>query len=146
MWHEINKDEDITEFLEKTGELHDSVIVSVSYDSGCSGTDTGLICFPPSDEHTLRLVVDSEWTGRIEIYFTGVRYFSFFGYSDTYVKNIFGCELEFRTDLLGKTRDDRLILWNDGGIPDIRKLRIDLKGDNPSFIISEHMKWRFIED
>lgn len=146
MWHEIRTDEDITDFLEKTGDLHDSVIVSVSYNSGCWGNSEGLQCFTPADEHTLTLVIDHSWTDRLELCFTGVRYFSIFGYSDNYGKDIFGCELEFRTDLLGKTRDDRLILWADGGIPDIHRFKIDLKGNNPSFIISERMKWRFIED
>ncbi len=38
-WREIKTQADIDEFMEKNGDLHDSVIVSVNYVSGCHDTD-----------------------------------------------------------------------------------------------------------
>lgn len=38
-WREINTQSDIDDFMEKNGSLHDSVIVSVNYVSGCHNTD-----------------------------------------------------------------------------------------------------------
>ena len=73
-WREINTQEDIDVFERETNCMHDSVIISVNYVSGCENTERGQIIFNP--ENRLAVTLDSQWTDRIELLFTGVKYFS----------------------------------------------------------------------
>ena len=140
-WNEIDTDADI----EKLGSLHDSVIVSVEYHSGCAGNRSGLTCWTEKDQHTASVIIDHSWTGRIELLFTGVRCCVISGFTENYTKEIYGCNLFFRTDLLGKTRDDRLIVWTDGGDISLENLCTNLNGNGQTVIIAERLKWRYIE-
>ena len=145
-WNEVRTDDDIEAFMQKTGCLHDSVIVSVSYNSGCYAVDRGLACMPDKEENTLSVIIDHSWTGRLELLFIGVRYFNVYGYSDTYSKEIYECGLEFRSDLMDKERDERLIVWTDGGDVDLKNMLIDLRESGQTFIIAEKLKWRYINE
>lgn len=140
-WRRIDTQGDIDEFLRLTHSMHDSVIVSVDYVSGCGNTEKGQIIFNPDNKLTITL--DSQWTDRVEMLFTGVKYFSVEGFNECYSNELFSCILEFRTDLYGKTRDDRLIVWTDGGKFYPGENSIDLKDKNDTFVISKSLKWRF---
>ena len=51
------------------------------------------------------------------------------------------CIVSFRTDLLGRTSDDRLIVWTDGGDVDLKNMQIDLRECGQTFIIAQNLKW-----
>ncbi|MBR6385504.1 MAG: hypothetical protein IKS03_05225 [Ruminococcus sp.] len=146
-WNEINTQEDIEFFMNCTGGMHDSVLVRAEYSMGCGKTDSGMIIKSPNREYVFRMVFDSEWTKRIEMVFTGVRHFNMCGFRDNYSNEIYGCFLEFHTELMGKTRDDRLIVWSDGSFsPKVYGTSIDLKDCDCSFVIADFLKWRFINN
>ena len=140
-WKEINTEEDIDEL----GSLHDSVVVSVNYNSGCYEDSGKFICWTPKEEHTASVIIDHSWSGRIELFFTGVRCCVISGFSEYYLKEIYGCGIEFRTDLLGKTRDDRLIVWTDDASKISKEIRFNIIDGDTTFIIAEKLKWRYIE-
>ena len=142
IWNEINTEDDI----EKLGSLHDSVIVSVNYNSGCSEDEQGISVWTEKDQHTASVIIDNPWTGRIELFFIGVRFCVISGFTENYSNEIYGCNIFFRTDLMGKTRDDRLIVWTDGSYTSLEKIYIDLHNKSDTLIIAEKLKWRFIKD
>ncbi len=145
-WRKISTQSDIDEFMEKNGDLHDSVVVSVNYVSGCHNTDgNSMIVYSP--DNALLLTVDSGWFGRIEMLFSGVVYHAVQGHAENYSAEIYECVLEFRTDLMGKTRDDRLIVWTDfRQLNDLENFGIDLKNANDSFVIAKKLRWRYAEE
>ncbi|MBO4493000.1 MAG: hypothetical protein J5724_01290 [Ruminococcus sp.] len=51
------------------------------------------------------------------------------------------CRVSFRTDILDRTSDDRLIVWTDGGDVDLKNMQIDLRECGQTFIIAENLKW-----
>lgn len=145
-WREINTQSDIDDFMEKNGSLHDSVIVSVNYVSGCHNTDGDMMIVSAPD-NALLLTVDSGWLGRIEMLFSGVVYHAVQGYCERSSSEIHECVLEFRTDLMVKTRDDRLIVWTDGTrLKSLEKFGIDLKAANDSFVIAKSLRWRYAKE
>ena len=146
-WNEIDSQEDIDFFMRVSGGMHDTVLVSAEYSMGCGNTGNGMIIKNQSCEYIPRMIFDSDWTERIEMIFTGVRHFNMCGFRDNYSNEIYGCFLEFHTELMGKTRDDRLIVWSDESFsPKVYGTSIDLKDCDGSFVIADGMKWRFINN
>lgn len=128
-WHEVNSEKDIEVFMRKTDIDYsdESVeIVSLKYEN-----------------HSLSLVIESWTLGRLEMFFEGVRHFSNFGLGRNYWKYCGGCYLEFRTDLLGITRNDRLIVWTDNHSVLNGESLFQFDYDN-SVIVADSMKYRFI--
>lgn len=148
LWLEIKTNKDIEKFMKDTGGLHDAVIVSVQYESGCKNEGDKQIIHSLAINYKLLLNLDSQWVGRIEMLFEGVRHFRFGTYCDNYSNEIYDCYLEIRTDLLGKTRDDRLIVWSDysGFKPVWKSSCIDLNKGDASVIIADSLKYRLIEE
>ena len=145
MWKEIETEKDIEDFLEASYSMHDSVLVSAGYSTGCGETDNGMIIACPGNKYELKLVFDSDWCERIELLFTGVRHLNMCCFRDNYSNDIYGCHLAFHNELMGKTRDDRLIVWADNYFsPKIHGTSIDLKESETSFVIADRMKWRII--
>ncbi|MCM1315556.1 MAG: hypothetical protein NC040_01660 [Muribaculaceae bacterium] len=129
MWIEINSEKDIEDFLKKTEILDDwddIEIISMKYEN-----------------HNISLIVECRTFGRLEMFFESVHHFSNFRLSRSYCVPCKKCYLEFRTDLLGKTRNDRLVVWTDN----YRVLNSDslfeFDSDN-SVIVAYSMKYRFI--
>ena len=147
-WNEINTQEDIDFFMKSTGGMHDSVLVSAEYSMGCGNTENRMMIIKNLPcNYVLKLIFDSEWTNRIEMFFTGVKHFSMCGFRDIYSNEIDGCYLKFHTNLMGRTRDDRLIVWSDGYFsPEIIGTNIDLKNSDSSFVIADNLKWRFTDE
>ena len=146
-WNEINSDEDIDGFMKQTHGMHDTILVSANYTMGCGKFEGGMIVQGKESDYVLRLLFDSDWTERLEMVFTGVRHFNFCGFRDNYMNDIFGCYLSFHTELMGRTRDDRLIVWADGSFsPVMYCSKIDLKDCDSSFVIADDLKWRFINE
>ena len=145
MWNEIKTEKDIDDFLEASYNMHDTVLVSAEYTTGCGNTDSGMIIAAPPQSCRLRLVFDCDWSERIEMLFTGVRHLSMCGFRDNYGNEISGCHLAFHNELMGKTRDDRLIVWADGYfVPEIHGSSICLKDSDASFVIADGLEWRFV--
>lgn len=130
MWNEINDDKDLEDFRHKT-EIKDDwenvEIVSFKYEN-----------------NDLSLVIESRTLGRLEMLFEDVCHFSNCRLGRSYWKYPEGCYLEFRTDLLGKTRNDRLIMWTDSSKVFQKEKPFDFESDN-SIVIAYKMKYRFID-
>ena len=129
MWTEINSEKDIEDFMRKT-EIDDwdnLEIISLKY-----------------EKYNISMVVECRTFGRLEMFFKSVRHFSSFGLGRSYHKYCNRCFLQFRYDLLGKTRNDRLILWTDN--PSIANCDdiFDCE-DNNNIVIAYGMKYRFID-
>lgn len=135
MWNEINSDEDIKKLMEDTHMCDDfsTVVLSVNYNR-------------IGYENSLLLTLDKNfYFDKMEMLFEGVRHFRFSGRNDSSVSTINGYSLEIRTDLLGKTRDDKLIVWTDDCKVEHRNGHFDFEKDN-SIVIADGMKWRFVKD
>lgn len=129
---EVKNDSDIDRLMEEYGGFHDTCIVSVSYRSGASVDENGAMRDGNADEHTLSLILHSQWSKPIVLTFSGVRAVQIAGFRERYFCNIDEAYIAFRTDLLGKTRDDRLIVWADWG---------DLNNKDCTYVIAEKIFW-----
>ncbi|MDE6519063.1 MAG: hypothetical protein K2K91_01185 [Ruminococcus sp.] len=129
MWNEIDTDEDIEDFRSETEIIDDCTeITSLKYEN-----------------NNLLLVLESRTFGRLEMFFEGVHHFSNGRLGKNYWQYGGGCYLEFRTDLLGKTRDDRLIMWTDSIRAFQKEKPFDFEADN-AIVIAYKMKYRFIDN
>ena len=146
MWNEIETKKDIDFFMDETYSMHDSVMVSAKYSTDCGNTKDIIIIKSNNCGYVLRIIFDSQWCERIEMLFIGVRHFGFCGFRDFYSNEISGCYLAFHTELMGKTRDDRLIVWSDGYFsPNVQGTEINLKDCDSTVVIADSFKWRFID-
>lgn len=156
MWHDINTDADIEALMKETGYFHDTVVVTANYTSGDHAVENGLVFAQGFDSHELSVIFDGDWIKRLKLKFTGVRKFSFCGLDDLELPSLLECTLEFRTDLRGRTRDERLILWADAPIdPLTYEDRALLSGQlsrttgrrkGTSYVIAEKLQWRYVEE
>ena len=70
MFNEIKTEKDIQEFMDKTNQLHDGYITSVTYaNNGIRKTEDGHSFFPWMTTLTLRVLVTSLWDATVEIEF-----------------------------------------------------------------------------
>ena len=140
-WREIRTQEDIENFLKETGGMHDSAVVSANYISGVHCDEKKAMYFP-YEGGSLLMTVDSQWVDRIEMLFMDVKMYSFSKPID-----IWEGILEFREDLYGKNRRDRLIVWSDSNYFDADYTRkFSLNETYTSFVIAERLKWRFAKE
>lgn len=147
-WVEITDDNDIDALMEKYACFHDSCIISISYQSGNYVDERGAMGCGDLDGHTLSMIVKSQWCKPLELCFSGVRKCNITGFRENYFCDIFDATLEFRTDLLGKTRDDRLIVWaaRGGFNPLTYTEEYPLNnGYETTYIIAEKLCYRFLE-
>lgn len=148
MWIEVKDDAAIEKLMSDFGGFHDSVIVSISYNSGSYVEKNGKMHIKfDADGHTPLMTLHSDWCKPIELLFSGVRKCCITGYRDDYLNNLYDATLEFRTDLLGETRDDALIVWADYKGFDITQHteRYPLNnGDEATYVIADKLKYRFL--
>lgn len=146
--NEIKNEDDIKFFMNKCGGFHDSCIVSVNYSSGAFVDENKGMGNGELSEHTLLLTVHSQWCDNIELLFKGVRKFSVVGWQDNYFCDIYSAYLDFRTDLLGKCRDDRLIVWADDGSfkPAYYTEERLISDRNITYVIAEKLFWKIKND
>ena len=74
------------------------------------------------------------------------RSFRFQPYTENYFPEIQEAFVSFRTDLLGKTRDDRMIVWTDGCFDPFVPERLDLRSVPTSYIIAQALQWRLLQE
>ncbi|MDE6540153.1 MAG: hypothetical protein K2K66_08170 [Ruminococcus sp.] len=138
-WIEIENDDDIENFY-KNFNFHDTYIESVMYASGVT---------EPDSYHTLTdnshnmIITFTCWGRRLEMLFTRVRRFSLQGFNERMFDEVDGY-IEFRTDLWGKTRDDRVIVWGSCYLP--HENEINLSHDGNTYVIADGLKWRFAKE
>lgn len=143
----ITDNDDIERLMESFAGFHDSCIVSVNYGSGAYVDKNGCMGCGNNDEHTLCMILHSQWSKPLELYFSGVRKCVITGFRDNYFCDIYGATLKFRTDLLGKTRDDNLIIWADceNFDPFTYKEHYPLNnGYEVSYVIADKLEYRFL--
>lgn len=147
-WTEITDQAAIDKLMTDFGGFHDSCIVSIDYQSGNYVNKDGAMGCGDSDEHTISMILHSQWKKRIELCFSGVKRCGITGFRDTYFCDIYDATLEFRTDLRGKTRDEKLIVWADcenfNPLTYIDRYPLD-NGCEVTYVIAEKLKYRFLE-
>ncbi|MCM1226210.1 MAG: hypothetical protein NC320_02140 [Clostridium sp.] len=139
MYITVKSDDDISKLMEEFGGFHDSCIVSVNYESGNFVDSDHAMGSGDLLEHKVTMILHSQFCPPIEMIFEGVRKCSIVGWRDNHFCNIYGADLEFRNDMLGKTKDDNLIVW-----ASIEEFTKDETVDT-TYIIAETLKWRFFE-
>ena len=146
MWNEIKNEFDIENLMNKYSGFHDSCIVSISYHSGAFVDDKGAMVNGELNEHSIEMVLHSEWNKPIELRFTGVRECNIVGWVDNCFCDIFGAYLNFHSGLLGKTRDGKLIVWADydgfNPINYTEEKPISTNGNYCTYVIAEKLFWR----
>ena len=99
-------------------------------------------------EHSVEMILHSQCNKPIELRFTGVRKCNIVGWEDNYFCDIFGAYLSFHSDLLGKTRDDKLIVWVDweGFNPQnyTEEKTLSTNGKHSTYVIAEKLLWRIM--
>ena len=150
MWNEIKNEIDIENLMEEYGGFHDSCIVSINYHSGAFVDDKGGMTYGGLLEHSIEMILHSQWNKPIELRFTGVRKCNIVGFQDNYFCDIFGTYLNFHSDLLGGTRDDKLIVWADcdGFNPTkyTEETPILTNGNCSTYVIAEKLFWRIMAE
>ena len=146
MWNEIKNDIDIENLMKEYSGFHDSCIVSINYRSGAFVNDKGAMANGKLLEHSIEMVLHSQCNKPIELRFTGVRKCNIIGWEDHYFCDILGAYLKFHSDLLGKTRDDKLIVWADwdgfNPINYTEEKTISTNGKYSTYVIAEKLFWR----
>lgn len=147
MWNEIKCEEDIKELMLEYCGFHDSCIVSINYSSGAAVDENNAMGNGEPEKHTILMTLNSQMRKPIELLFKGVRKCSIVGWEDNYFCDIFGAYLSFNSDLLGKTRDDRLIVWSDDEYFNPAEYSerelISQSRKNSTYIIAETLFWRY---
>lgn len=149
MWTEITDNVDIDNLMSSYGGFHDSCIVSISYTSGSCVDKKDTMHMMGADNYIISMIVHSQWYKPIELFFSGVRKCCITGFQYSYSCEIYDATLEFRTDLLGKTRDDRLIVWANwkGFDPKTYTEHYPLdNGYETTYIIAERLRYRFLDE
>ena len=150
MWNEIKNEIDIENLMKEYSGFHDSCIVSINYHSGAFVDDKGAMANGDLLEHSIEMILHSQWNKPIELSFTGVRKCNIVGFQDNYFCDIFGTYLNFHSDLLGRTRDDKLIVWADcdGFDPTeyTEETPISTNGNCCTYVIAEKLFWRIITE
>ena len=73
MWNEIKNEIDIENLMKKYSGFHDSCIVSINYHSGAFVDDNGGMANGELLDHSIEMILHSQWNKPIELRFTGVR-------------------------------------------------------------------------
>ncbi len=148
MWNEIKNEIDIENLMNEYSGFHDSCIVSINYHSGSFVDDKGAMANGRLLEHSVEMILHSQCNKPIELRFTGVRKCNIVGWEDNYFCDIFGAYLSFHSDLLGKTRDDKLIVWaNWGGFNPTNyteEKTISTNAQHCTYVIAEKLLWRIM--
>ena len=146
MWNEIKNKIDIDNLMEEYCGFHDSCIVSINYRSGAFVNNNGAMANGGFFDHSIEMVLHSQCNKPIELRFTGVRKCNIVGWEDNYFCDIFGAYLNFHSDLLGKTRDDKLIVWADwddfNPVNYMEEKTISNSRNNCTYVIAERCFWR----
>lgn len=147
MWNEIKTEDDIKELMREYCGFHDSCIVSINYSSRAYVDENNAMGNGEPDEHIILMTLNSQMRQPLELLFKGVRKCSIVGWEEDYFCDIYGAYIGFNKGLLGKTRDDNLIIWSDYEDFDPKNYReeelISKSGHNCTYVIAQRLFWRY---
>ena len=150
MWNEIKNEIDIENLMKEYSGFHDSCIVSINYHSGAFVDEKGAMANGELLDHSIEMILHSQCNKPIELRFTGVRKCNIVGFEDNYFCDIFGAYLNFHSDLLGRTRDDKLIVWADcdsfNSTEYTEETPISTNGNYSTYVIAEKLFWKITTD
>ncbi len=136
MWNEIITDTDVEEFIDKTEALFNYHITSMSYK------------MYDLENSSLSVILEDTLHNTIEMLFSRILNFRFGEIRhNTINDNIEHCYLKIHTDMQGKARQYKIVVWSDRNIsPHYHSDAIELGFMNCSAIFAYEMKWRFITE
>ena len=134
MWETISSSDEISQFMERVYDFHDSCVKEISYISGAYVNDS-LSMHPLNDRRILRVIIQRQFgeNSMIELEFQGLKYLRLFPVDPYYT-----CEILDSTMLL----KDGDIYWCDCG--DVTE--DDLDDYKGTLICASKLRWRSIED
>lgn len=148
IWHAVSNQFDIDYLNEIYGEFHDACITELRYISGADIDNNLSMGFGESTDRKLFVIFKRQWKPmKIELLFEGMREMNISGWQNHYFCDIFDGYLSLHQDLING-RDDNLIVWADnaGFNPKEISERDILSEPLITYIISEKLKWRLLED
>ena len=144
MWNEIKNEIDIENLMKKYSGFHDSCIVSINYHSGAFVDDNGGMANGELLDHSIEMILHSQWNKPIELRFTGVRKCNIVGWQDNYSCDIFDAYLAFHENLL-PGNPDRVIVWSDNDLFDIAKVDNSIHEPSDTYIVANALRWRIVD-
>lgn len=148
IWHDVSNQFDIDYLNEIYGGFHDACITELRYISGAYVDKNLAMGFGESIDRKLFVIFKRQWKPmKIELLFEGMREMNIAGWQNHYFCDIFDCYLALHQDLI-KGRDDNLIVWADNAGFNPKEIyeRNILSEPLTTYIISEKLKWRLLED
>ncbi len=148
-YNEIKTEQDIKDLMKIFYGFHDSCIAAAEYKSGDFVDDEGAMCFSEYNAHRLKLTMHSQWAEPLELLFCGVRKFSVVSRMDNYTNELMDASLGFYTELLGKCRNDRLIVWADGNFNPLcytEETLLPRAAEHHTYVVAEQLFWRFVQE
>lgn len=134
MWHEINSENDLIQFISDMSYFHDSCIKEMSYLSGAYVSEN-LSMFPLNNSRVLRVLMQRQYEkdSMIEMEFQGLKFLKLFPVDEKYT-----CEILDST-MLWK---DSFIYWCDcGGLS-----KADVDDYTGTSICASKLRWRSIRN
>ncbi len=147
-WNDVKNQFDIDDLKQIYGAFHDACIKELRYVSGADVNENLSMGFGESLDRKLFVIFNRQYKPiKIELFFEGMRRMNIAGWQNNYFCDISNCYLALHNDLI-KGRDDSLIVWadNSGFNPKVNGERNILSEPLTTYIISEKLKWRLIED
>jgi hypothetical protein len=147
-WQEVNNQSDVDYLKQIYGGFHDSCITELHYFSGADVGENLSMRFGDSTDRKLSVRFKRQWEPvKIELLFEGMRRMNIAGWQNYYFCEILGCYLKRHNDLI-KGLDDSLVVWADdvGFNPKELFDRNILAEPLITYIISEKLRWRFLDD
>ena len=134
MWETISSSDEISRFMERVYDFHDSCVKEMSYISGAY-VGNSLSMYPLNDRRILRVIIQRQFdeNSMIELEFQGLKYLKLFPVDPYYT-----CEILDSTMLL----KDGNIYWCDCG--DVTE--DDLDNYEGTLICASKLRWRAIEN
>ena len=134
MWETISSSDEISRFMERVYDFHDSCVKEISYISGAYVEDS-LWMHPLNDRRILRVIIQWQFAedSMIELEFQGLKYLRLFPVDESYT-----CEILDSAMLL----KDGSIYWCDCG--DVTEA--DLDDYEGTLICASKLRWRAIEN
>jgi hypothetical protein len=147
-WYDVSNQSDIDYLNEIYGGFHDACITELRYISGADVDENLSMGFGESIDRKLFVVFKRQWKPmKIELLFEGMRQMNIAGWQNHYFSDISDCYLALHNDLI-KGRDDNLIVWADNAGFNPKEIyeRNVLSEPLTTYIISEKLKWKLLED
>lgn len=133
MWHEINNNSDLINFMDTICSFHDSCLKELKYLSGAYVNEE-LSMYPVNDLRTLKVIIQRQFNNNsmVEMEFLGLKCLKLIPCDDKYT-----CEILDSTMIL---KDDCIYWCDSGGLSEI-----DLDNYEGTMICASKLRWRSID-